>query len=96
MTPKRAQEAGMKAPLQESLLQRVKLVENMGTGISKIRRLLREAKCAGPRFEFGSFFTIVFPRAEKRVEQGTRTVAIEDIRHIHHRVFGLTAPVKEN
>lgn len=55
-----------------SLLQRVKLVENMGTGISKIRRLLREAKCAGPRFEFGSFFTIVFPRAEKKVDQGSK------------------------
>ncbi|MFH1910760.1 MAG: ATP-binding protein, partial [Pseudomonadota bacterium] len=50
-----------------SLLQRVRLVENMGTGINKIRRLLKEAKCAGPRFDFGSFFTIVFPRTEKKV-----------------------------
>ena len=56
-----------------SLLQRVKLVENMGTGISKIRRLLQEAKCAGPRFDFGSFFTIVFPRAGKEVSAGIKS-----------------------
>jgi len=55
-----------------SLLQRVRLVENMGTGINKIRRLLQEAKCAGPRFDFGSFFTIVFPRTEKKVGAGLK------------------------
>ena len=55
-----------------SLLQRVKLVENMGTGINKIRRLLQEEKCAAPHFYFGSFFTIVFPRAEKKVEAGLK------------------------
>ncbi|HBB15998.1 MAG TPA: hypothetical protein DCZ97_03005 [Syntrophus sp. (in: bacteria)] len=55
-----------------SLLQRVRLVENMGTGINKIRRLLQEAKCADPRFDFGSFFTIVFPRAEKKVGAGLK------------------------
>jgi ATP-dependent DNA helicase RecG len=45
-----------------SLLQRVNLVENMGTGIGKIRRLLKEAGCAEPKFEFGNFYTITFPR----------------------------------
>ncbi len=55
-----------------SLLQRVRLVENMGTGINKIRRLLKEAKCAGPCFDFGCFFTIVFPRAEKKVGAGLK------------------------
>jgi predicted HTH transcriptional regulator len=44
----------------------------MGTGMNKIRRLLQEAKCAGPRFDFGSFFTIVFPRAEKMVGAGLK------------------------
>jgi len=48
-----------------SLLQRVKLVENMGTGISKIKRLLKESGGIKPRFEFGSFFTITFSRAGK-------------------------------
>ena len=49
-----------------SLLQRVRLVENMGTGINKIRRLLQEAKCAEPHFEFGKFFRIVFPPHRKK------------------------------
>lgn len=45
-----------------SLLQRVDLVENMGTGIHKIQRLLKDAGCPEPEFEFDSFFTIIFKR----------------------------------
>ena len=45
-----------------SILQRANLVENMGTGINKIRRLLKESGCSEPEFEFGSFFTIIFKR----------------------------------
>jgi ATP-dependent DNA helicase RecG len=45
-----------------SLLQRANLVENMGTGINKIRRLLKDAGCPEPEFVFDSFFTIIFKR----------------------------------
>jgi predicted HTH transcriptional regulator len=34
----------------------------MGTGIHKIRRLLKDAGCPEPEFEFDSFFTIIFKR----------------------------------
>ena len=34
----------------------------MGTGISKIRRLISEAGLKAPEFEFGTFFMITFPR----------------------------------
>lgn len=61
-----AKEFGKKAVRRNqiiaSLLQRVDLVENMGTGIHKIRRLLKDAGCPEPEFEFDSFFTIVFKR----------------------------------
>jgi ATP-dependent DNA helicase RecG len=45
-----------------SLLHRIDFVENMGTGIGKIRQLLKKAEAPDPRFEFGNFFTIIFPR----------------------------------
>lgn len=48
-----------------SLLHRIDFVENMGTGIGKIKQLLKQADAPQPRFEFGNFFTIIFPRPEK-------------------------------
>ena len=45
-----------------SLLHRIDFVENMGTGISKIKDLLKKANAPEPRFEFGGFYTILFPR----------------------------------
>ena len=34
----------------------------MGTGINKIKSLLKEAQTPAPEFEFGNFYTIIFPR----------------------------------
>jgi ATP-dependent DNA helicase RecG len=45
-----------------SLLHRIDFVENMGTGITKIRTLLEESGSAQPQFEFGDFYTIKFIR----------------------------------
>ncbi|MBA7534052.1 hypothetical protein ES705_26298 [subsurface metagenome] len=45
-----------------SLLQRVNLAENLGTGILKIKRLLKGAGCPVPEFEFGNFFTIILKK----------------------------------
>jgi ATP-dependent DNA helicase RecG len=52
-------------PLIAALLHRINLVENMGTGIGKIKTLLQKANAPEPRFEFGEFFTIIFPRPGK-------------------------------
>ena len=38
----------------------------MGTGINKIRILLKEAGIAPPQFEFGNFYTITFPRIKNK------------------------------
>ncbi|MCD6181737.1 MAG: putative DNA binding domain-containing protein [Candidatus Cloacimonetes bacterium] len=45
-----------------SLLHRIDFVENMGTGINKIRNLLKESKAKPPKFEFGDFYSIIFQR----------------------------------
>ncbi len=52
--------------LLASLLHRIDFVENMGTGINKIRGLLKEAGLAPPKFEFGDFYSIIFLR--KKIE----------------------------
>ena len=51
-----------------SLLHRIDFVENMGTGINKIRTLLKIAGLPPPHFEFGEFYTIIFHR-EQHVPQ---------------------------
>ena len=45
-----------------TLLQRVNLVENMGTGINKIKKLLKDSGNRDAKFSFKNFFTIVFHR----------------------------------
>jgi len=34
----------------------------MGTGIGKIKTLVKKANAPAPQFEFGNFYTIIFPR----------------------------------
>ncbi len=55
-----------------SLLHRIDFVENLGTGIGKIRQLLKQAGAPEPHFEFGNFFTIIFPRPEQTTRKTTR------------------------
>src|SRR6056297_3318652 len=45
-----------------SLLHRINFVENMGTGINKIKNLMKAANKPVPEFEFDHFFTVVFFR----------------------------------
>jgi len=45
-----------------TLLQRINLVENMGTGINKIKKMLKESGNKDATFRFKDFFTIVFLR----------------------------------
>ena len=54
-----------------SLLHRIDFVENMGTSIGKIRQLLKKAEAPEPRFEFGNFFTIIFPRPGITTQKGS-------------------------
>ena len=66
-----------------SLLQRAELVENMGTGIEKIRRLLAESGGHEPIFEIGDFFTVIFSRqtaqetAQETAQDNTKVKILE-------------------
>ncbi|NQV17228.1 MAG: HTH domain-containing protein [Armatimonadetes bacterium] len=45
-----------------ALLQRVNLVENMGTGINKIKKILKDSGNRDAKFKFKDFFAVVFHR----------------------------------
>jgi predicted HTH transcriptional regulator len=45
-----------------NLLHRAGYIEKMGTGITKMRRLIAEAGLPPIEFEFGTFFTAIFRR----------------------------------
>jgi ATP-dependent DNA helicase RecG len=55
-------------PLLFGLMQRMNLVEKVGSGISKMKRLCKEAKLKEPKFDMGGFFTVTFfrPSVEKK------------------------------
>lgn len=49
-------------PIITNLLQRCKFVENMGTGIHKMKQLCFENIIPEPEFIFNDFFTVIFKR----------------------------------
>jgi ATP-dependent DNA helicase RecG len=51
-------------PIITNLLQRCNFVENMGTGINKIKELCLESNVKEPDFVFNEFFTVIFNREQ--------------------------------
>jgi ATP-dependent DNA helicase RecG len=49
-------------PIITNLLQQCNFVENMGTGINKIKELCIESNVKEPVFVFNEFFTVIFKR----------------------------------
>jgi len=47
-----------------SLLHRIKYIEQMGTGIIRMKKAAKEAKIAMPKFELENFFKVSFMRSE--------------------------------
>ena len=60
------QEFGTKSfsrnPLIFGLMQRIDLVEKVGSGIKRMRAAMKEANLLDPKFEMGGFFTVTFFR----------------------------------
>jgi ATP-dependent DNA helicase RecG len=56
----------LRNPNIANLLHRIKYIEKMGTGISKIRRLVKEAGLPPVKFEFDTFFTVTFKRPKHK------------------------------
>ena len=46
-----------------SMLYRINYIEQMGTGIVRMKNATREAKVAEPEFEFSGFFKVIFKRS---------------------------------
>ena len=59
-------------PLIFGLLQRINLVEHVGSGIARMRKALADAGLPEPKFDFTNFFTVTFYRpALKETTQKT-------------------------
>jgi len=55
-------------PLIFGLLQRIDLVEHVGSGIMRIRETISKAGLVAPKFEFTTFFTVIFYRPKLEIE----------------------------
>jgi len=47
-----------------SLLHRIDYIEQMGTGIMRIKKAAKDAKVATPKFELDGFFKVTFKRVD--------------------------------
>ena len=54
----------LRNPNVAALLHRAGYIEKMGTGINKIRALIKDAGLPEPVFEFNGFFTVIFKRVK--------------------------------
>jgi ATP-dependent DNA helicase RecG len=61
-------------PIIASMFFRIDYIEQMGTGIGRMRNATREANVAEPEFEFPGFFKVTFKRseAESSIGRGDR------------------------
>lgn len=55
-------------PLIAALLNRVKYIEKLGTGIQRMRNEMKIAGLPEPDFSFDGFFTILLHRAEEKID----------------------------
>jgi ATP-dependent DNA helicase RecG len=54
-----------------SMLYRIGYIEQMGTGIRRMKMATQEAKVAEPEFDFSGFFKVTFKRSEPEQSNGT-------------------------
>jgi len=58
-----------------SMLYRIRYIEQMGTGIERMRKAARGANVAEPEFELSGFFKVTFKRNEVEAVSGRQSVA---------------------
>jgi ATP-dependent DNA helicase RecG len=58
-----------------SMFYRIDYIEQMGTGIRRMRNATREANVAEPEFEFTGFFKVTFKRSENDISIGRQSAA---------------------
>jgi ATP-dependent DNA helicase RecG len=62
-------------PIVASMFFRIDYIEQMGTGIGRMRNAMREANVAEPKFEFTGFFKVTFKRDKVETSIGRQSVA---------------------
>jgi ATP-dependent DNA helicase RecG len=62
-------------PIIASMFFRIDYIEQMGTGIGRMRNATREANVAEPEFEFAGFFKVTFKRSEAESSIGRQSAA---------------------
>ncbi|MDR1320424.1 MAG: helix-turn-helix domain-containing protein [Gracilibacteraceae bacterium] len=62
-------------PIIASMFFRIAYIEQMGTGIGRMRNATREANVAEPKFEFAGFFKVTFKRSEAESSIGRQSAA---------------------
>jgi ATP-dependent DNA helicase RecG len=65
-------------PIIASMFFRIDYIEQMGTGIGRLRNATREANVAEPKFEFSGFFKVTFKRNEVETSIGRQSIAVID------------------
>jgi len=78
----------LRNPNIANLLHRIGYIEKMGTGISKMQRLIKNAGLPPIRFEFGSFFTAMFKRPSY-TKTGAVNGAVNGKRHNNKALEGI-------
>ena len=61
-------------PLIAGLMLKARYIEGMGTGIRRMKDMVKKAGLKPIKFKFGNFFTIIFPRNLLYPESGTNGV----------------------
>ncbi|MDR2523387.1 MAG: helix-turn-helix domain-containing protein [Synergistaceae bacterium] len=65
-------------PIIASMFYRINYIEQMGTGIGRMRDAARKAHVAEPVFEFDGFFKVTFKRLPLETSIGRQSVAASD------------------
>ena len=61
-------------PLIAGLMLKARYIEGMGTGIRRMKDMVKKAGLKPIKFKFGNFFTIIFPRNLLYPESGTNGI----------------------
>jgi ATP-dependent DNA helicase RecG len=65
-----------------SMLYRIGYIEQMGTGIARMKNAAREAKVAEPEFEFSVFFKVTFKRDAAFAPIERQSVTLSDRKRV--------------
>ena len=78
-------------PLLFDLFHRAGNVEKMGSGILRIRELMKKAGLPPPRFQVDSFFSICFSRPYEPVNEPVKNIMLQVLKHAHPNLKVLEA-----